>query len=56
LEENEVVVAALLNGSNFIPYWEFRTLLNGDNTHFMDTSSDAEAGFGMMQWDLREAS
>jgi len=56
LEENEVIVAALPNGSNFISYWEFRTLLNGDNTHFVDISSDAEASFGMMQWDLREAS
>jgi len=52
LEDDEVVVAALLDGSNFIPHWEFRTLLNGDNTQLMDTSSDAEASFGMMIWDL----
>jgi hypothetical protein len=52
LEENEVVVAALLDGSNFIPYWDFRALLNGENTHHMDISSDAEASFGMMKWDL----
>ena len=52
LEENEVVVAALLDGSDFIPYWDFRTLLNGENTHHMDISSDAAASFGMMKWDL----
>jgi hypothetical protein len=52
LEDDEVVVAAVLNGSNFVPYWEFRTLLNGDTTHHMDMSSDAEASFGMMKWDL----
>ena len=56
LEESEVVVAAVLDGSNFIPYWEFRTLLNGGNTHEMDISSDAEASFGIMKWDLAQAS
>ncbi|EED13792.1 hypothetical protein TSTA_100370 [Talaromyces stipitatus ATCC 10500] len=52
LEDDEVVVAALLDGSNFIAYWEFRTLLDGDNSHHMDMSSDAKASFGMMKWDL----
>lgn len=54
LEDDEVVVAALLDGSNFIPYWEFRTLLSGDSSHHMDVSSDAKASFGMMKWDLAE--
>jgi len=53
LEDDEVVVAALLDGSNLVPYWEFRTLFKGDNGHLMDISSDAKASFGMMQWDLR---
>lgn len=56
LEDDEVVVAALLDGSNFIPYWEFRTLLSGDNSHYMDESSDAKASFGIMKWDLAQAS
>jgi hypothetical protein len=52
LEDDEVVVTALLVGSNFVPHWEFRTLLNGDSRNLMDISSDAEATFGMMKWDL----
>jgi hypothetical protein len=55
LEDDEVVVAALLNGSNMIPHWEFRTLFNGNNGHVMDTSSDAETIFGLMVWDLTQA-
>jgi hypothetical protein len=56
LEDDEVVVAAVLDGSNYIPHWEFRTLFNGDSRNLMDISSDAEASFGMMKWDLaREA-
>jgi hypothetical protein len=56
LEDDEVVVAAVLDGSNYIPHWEFRALFNGDSRNLMDISSDAEASFGMMKWDLaREA-
>jgi hypothetical protein len=56
LEDDEIVVAAVLDGSNYIPHWEFRTLFNGDSRNLMDISSDAEASFGMMKWDLaREA-
>ena len=54
LEDDEVVVAALLDGSNLVPHWEFRTLFKGDNGHLMDISSDAKASFGMMQRDLRK--
>jgi len=52
LEDDEVVVTAVLDGSNLVPHWEFRTLFNGDSGNLMDTSSDAEASFGMMKWDL----
>ncbi|GAM37658.1 hypothetical protein TCE0_024f07756 [Talaromyces pinophilus] len=52
LEDDEVVVAAVLDGSNWIPLWEFRTLLSGDNSHTMDISSDPETSFGYMKWDL----
>ena len=58
-EDEGVVVMALLNGSNVVPYWDFREMLNGDqsviNTHFTEQSSDAEASFGMMQFDLGQA-
>jgi hypothetical protein len=52
LEDDEVVVAALLDGSNLVPHWEFRTLFKGDSRHLIDQSSDAKASFEMMQWDL----
>jgi hypothetical protein len=58
LEDDEVVVAALLEGSNMIPHWEFCTLLDGSdpgNKHFTTHSSDAEASFGIMNWDLSMA-
>jgi hypothetical protein len=58
LEDDEVVVAALLESSNMIPHWEFRTLLDGanpGNKHLTDYSSDAEASFGMMHHDLSMA-
>lgn len=55
LEDDEVVVAAILEGSNHIPHWEFRSLLRGDTDNLMDVSSDAEASFGMMKWDLSGA-
>lgn len=56
LEDDEVVVAVLLDGSNFIAYWEFHTLLSGDNSHHISMSSDAKASVGIMKWDLAEAS
>ncbi|KAI1372454.1 hypothetical protein F4677DRAFT_432341 [Hypoxylon crocopeplum] len=52
LEEDEVVVAAVLVGSNYIPQWIFSDLLNGDTRNRMDESSDADADFGLMQFDL----
>lgn len=52
LEDDEVVVTALLDGSNLVPHWEFRSLFKGDNGHLMDQSSDAKATFGIMQFDL----
>jgi len=55
LEDDEVVVAALLEGTDMIPHWEFRTLLDGTdpgNRHFTDYSSDAKASFGLMDFDL----
>ncbi|TVY15313.1 hypothetical protein LARI1_G007154 [Lachnellula arida] len=67
LEDNEVVVAALLNGSAWIPNWEFRTILSGGNAgvikdHVVEMCGDAEDAedvrdardiFGMLQWHLR---
>jgi hypothetical protein len=58
LEDDEVVVAALLESSNMIPHWEFRTLLDGTNPgnkHLTDYSSDAKASFGIMDYDLSMA-
>lgn len=52
LEDDEVVVAALLSGSDLIPQWSVDTLFKGDTRHVMDDSSDGRASFGMMQWDL----
>ncbi|KAH9893765.1 hypothetical protein F4778DRAFT_294756 [Xylariomycetidae sp. FL2044] len=58
-EDEGVVVAALLPGSNLIPYWDFQRFLNRDATvvreHFTDETSDPQAGFGIMAWDLRQA-
>lgn len=58
LEEDEgVVVAALLPGSNMIPYWDFNTILASTETeikkHFTDTSSSPLDSFGMMEFDLK---
>jgi hypothetical protein len=58
LEEDEVVVAALLEGSNMIPHWEFRTLLDGTtpgNKHLTDYCSNTETFFGLMSHDLSMA-
>jgi len=56
LDEDEVVVAALFDGCDTIPHWEFRTMLSGDNDiikkHLTVVSSDADASFGLMKWDL----
>jgi hypothetical protein len=54
LEDDEVIVVALLDGSNLIPYWTFNALFKGDNGHSMDISSDAKVTFGAMQWDLNQ--
>lgn len=55
LEEDEVVVAAILEGSSYIPHWQFSDLFNGDTGSLMDESSDAKASFGMMQFDLSQS-
>jgi len=58
LEDDEVVVAALMEGSNMIPHWEFCTLLDGTNPgnqHLTDYSSDGEASVGLMHHDLSMA-
>lgn len=55
-EDEGVVVCALLPGSNMIPYWDFRTMVKSEDTvitkHFTDRTSDPEAGFGLMKFDL----
>lgn len=58
LEEDEgVVVAALLPGSNMIPYWDFNRILASSETeikkHFTDESTSPLDSFGMMQFDLK---
>lgn len=58
LEDDEVVVCAWLAGSNYVPHWELRALLSGENdgkTHFVDLNSDAKAIFGLMGWDSGNA-
>ncbi|TVY87428.1 hypothetical protein LAWI1_G008367 [Lachnellula willkommii] len=62
LEDDEVVVTALLNGSTWVPQWEFRTILKGDGKgaikdHLTDTCADerdAADVFGLMEWDLTQ--
>ncbi|XXH03859.1 hypothetical protein Hte_010265 [Hypoxylon texense] len=54
LEEDEVVVAAVLPGTGYVPHWQFSDLFNGDTGNLMDESSDADADFGMMQFDLSQ--
>ncbi|KAI0161729.1 hypothetical protein GGR52DRAFT_560959 [Hypoxylon sp. FL1284] len=54
LEEDEVVVATVLAGTPYVPQWLFSDLFKGDLLNRMDECSDAEAVFGMMQFDLRE--
>lgn len=58
LEEDEgVVVAALLPGSNWIPYWDFNTILASTETeikkHCVDQSSSPLDSFGLMEFDLK---
>lgn len=60
LEEDEgVVVAALLPGSNMIPYWDFNSILASTETeikkHFTEESSSPLDSFGMMQFDLKSS-
>jgi len=55
LEDDEVVVCAVLDGSNYVPHWEFRSLMAGKTGHLTDQSSDAKATFGLMQFDLMQA-
>ncbi|KUJ23480.1 uncharacterized protein LY89DRAFT_728225 [Mollisia scopiformis] len=43
LEDDEVVVAGILLGSDLVPHWQFRNLFQGDNRNMMDTSSNAKA-------------
>jgi len=56
LDDDEVVVAALFDGYDNIPLWEFGTMLSGDNDiikkHPMLTSSDADSNFGLLKSDL----
>ena len=55
-DDDEVVVAAMLDGSDMISYWEFRTLIDGvNNRHSVNISSDAKASIGIMAWDLAQA-
>lgn len=58
-DEEGVVVAAWLEGSENIAYWDFRSILSGDKTlirsHFTDECSDPEDSFRIMQYDLAEA-
>ncbi|TVY38967.1 hypothetical protein LOCC1_G008287 [Lachnellula occidentalis] len=62
LEDGEIIVMALLNGSTWIPQWEFCTILNGGNVgvvkdHSTDTCADARDAadsFGLMEWDLKQ--
>ncbi|KAI0383699.1 hypothetical protein F5Y04DRAFT_19326 [Hypomontagnella monticulosa] len=49
LEEDEVVVAAVLGGSNCVPNWQFCDLLEGDIDSRMDESTNADIGFGLMK-------
>ncbi|KUJ11955.1 uncharacterized protein LY89DRAFT_217010 [Mollisia scopiformis] len=53
LEDNEVVVAAVLPGSNLVPQWEFSRLFKGESgLSSVDQSSDAKASLGLMNFDL----
>jgi hypothetical protein len=54
LEDEEAFITAILDNNNHIPHWEFRSLFNADSRNLMDISSDAEASFGMMKWDLAQ--
>lgn len=58
-EDDGVVVAAVLPGSNMIPYWAFDTILASTETevkkHFIDQSSSPLDSFGIMQFDLRSS-
>lgn len=53
LDDDEVLVAGILQGTNEIATWEFRDLLNGDSRNRSESSSDVRASFGMMDFDLK---
>ncbi len=55
LDDSEVVVAALLDGGEFVANWEFQALFRGANDQLMDNSGDSELCFEIMQRDLRAA-
>lgn len=60
LGDDEVLVGALLVGTDLVPSWEFRTIFNGEHDylvdiHMMDISSSAVDSFGLMKWDLAQA-
>ncbi|VUC19903.1 unnamed protein product [Clonostachys rosea] len=58
-EDEGVVVAAWLEGSDTIAYWDFRTIFSDDKaltrSHYTDECSDPEDSFRCMQYDLAEA-
>ncbi|KAH6714682.1 hypothetical protein DL95DRAFT_372620 [Leptodontidium sp. 2 PMI_412] len=55
LDDDEVVVAGILQGTNWIPHWEFSSLFKGDLRNLLESSSDVKASFGLMEWDLKVA-
>ncbi|KAL3419073.1 hypothetical protein PVAG01_09294 [Phlyctema vagabunda] len=60
LDADEVVVGALLVGTDLVPSWEFRDIFSGrcgyvvDN-HSMTSSSSAVDCFGALCWNLTQA-
>ncbi|KUJ12978.1 uncharacterized protein LY89DRAFT_756235 [Mollisia scopiformis] len=55
MEENAVIAAALLTGSNIVAYWEFRALFKGENSYFLDVSENGKSTFVGMEMDLSKA-
>lgn len=54
LKGNEVVVLALLFGSEYVVYWEFRRLFEDDERYLLDTSGNAEDAFRLMRANLAQ--
>ena len=52
MEDDEVVVAAIVEGTNQMAVWEFKALFNGHEENTMDQSSDVEASLGILHFDL----